>query len=622
LDNVTEAIFENPAVLANRMSDLLVHNHLASIFFPALLLSLWLTPVVIRYSFRLNAIDLPNDRKVHKKAVSRLGGAAMVAGLVLPLAFFSPLDRTMSAFLAGVFLITATGILDDVYRIPPVAKFAGQIAAAGAFVYLSGISIREFGDLFGMGEISVGRLGPIATIVCMVGVMNALNLSDGLDGLAGGIGAIACIFFGLFAYLGADWAPLWILLALLGSLFGFLRYNTYPANLFMGDTGSLLLGYTLSATAVMLVQGGRAGMHLSPSMVAGVLALPITDTLLVMSRRARWGQNPFLPDRTHLHHRLLDLGFPHSVVVPILYLGAGVFGVQAWFLREAPDWGQFAAVVILAVLFHGAVYALQRFGFRWKGGEASVPPRTDADRTGMARVMGKSMRLAAGVIAIGLSIPIVALPTVPPAIGGIAMAVLVFVAVLFPWRAQRSMPSVAYGLMWFACLCLLALLQAAPGSAAWVPAYLAVLSAVVLLWVLLKMKYRGHRQIVRISSFELLLLGIALFVALVMVPALRMGDGLRNMLLAVSLESVAFLLAMKILIRRQPHRDSMIAAGFLLALALIVAKGFLFTEKVADFVAAPADASAPAVAPDPRSEGDRVSASPRVALSCPLGGGK
>jgi UDP-GlcNAc:undecaprenyl-phosphate GlcNAc-1-phosphate transferase len=584
------------------LSDLVPHNQLALIFFPALLLSLWLTPVVIRYSAVLNTIDHPNERKVHKKAVSRMGGAAIVAGLLLPLLFFPPLDRTMLSFLAGVFLVAATGFLDDVYRIPPVAKFVGEIAASGAFVFLSGISIREIGDLFGTGVISLGPLGPVLTIFCMVGVMNALNLSDGLDGLAGGISVIACIFLGLFAYLGADWAPLWILLALLGALFGFLRYNTHPANLFMGDTGSLLLGYTLSATAVMLVRNDNPEMHLSPTMVAGVLALPITDTLLVMSRRVRRGQNPFLPDRTHLHHRLLDLGFPHAVVVPILYLSAGVFGVQAWLLREAPDWFQFAAVVLLAALVHGTVYGLQRFGFRWKGGEVSVSYRSDPVYTGMARVMGKSVRLATGVIAIGLVVPIVALPVVPPAFGAIATGVLMFVAALFPWRARRSRPSVAYGLLWLACLCLLALLQAIPGSPVWVPAYLAVLSAVVLLWVLLKMKYCGHREIVQISSFELLLLGVVLFVALVMMPALQMGDGLRNLLLAVSLESVAFLLAMKILIHRQPHRNSMIAVGILFALALIVAKGLLFTGKATDFVAAhagslaPADVSAPSVA--------------------------
>ena len=597
------------------MSELLAHNHLALLFFPALLLSLWLTPLVIRYSFRLNAIDHPDERKVHKKPVSRMGGAAMVAGLVLPLLFFSPLDRTMLSFLAGAFLIVATGILDDIHRIPPPAKLSGEIAAAAAFVFLSGISVREFGDLFHTGKISGGPLGPVLTIFCMVGVMNALNLSDGLDGLAGGISAIACFFLGLFAYLSGDWGVLWILLALLGSLFGFLRYNTYPAHLFMGDTGSLLLGYTLSAAAVMLVQNYKTEVYLAPVTVAGVLALPISDTLLVMARRLRQGQNPFRPDRTHLHHRLLDIGIPHSVVVPILYLSAGTFGVQAWFLREAPDWFQFAAVILLAALVHGTVYGLQRFGFRWEGRVAASPylSRTDPAYARMARLMGKSVRSAAGVIAVGIAVPVLAMPVVPPVIGGIAMAALVFVAALFPWRAQRAKPSVSYGLMWFACLCLLALLQATPGVPAWVPAYLAVLSGIVLLWVLLMMKYRGHRQIVQISSFELLLLSIVLFAALVMVPALHLDEGIRRMLLAVCLESVAFLLAMKILIHRQPQRNSMIAAGFLLALALIVAKGFLSSDKSGNVIAAFAGASvrigisAPAVASDHRPADDRNS---------------
>lgn len=589
------------------LSDLFVHNHLALIFFPALLLSLWLTPIVIRYSYRLNAIDRPNERKMHKKAVSRMGGAAMVAGLVLPLLLFSPLDRTMLSFLAGAFLVVVTGILDDVYHIPPPAKFTGEIAASVAFVFLSGISVREFGDIFHTGEISVGPLGPMLTIFCMVGVMNALNLSDGLDGLAGGISAIACFFLGLFAYLSGDWVVLWILLALLGSLFGFLRYNTYPAHLFMGDTGSLLLGYTLSAAAVMLVQNHSGLIHLAPVTVAGVLALPITDTLLVMVRRLRQGQNPFRPDRTHLHHRLLDIGVPHPVVVPILYLSAGVFGVQAWLLWEAPDWFQFAAVILLAVLVHGTVYGLQRFGIRWKVEEGTAPSRTDPAYALMARLMGKSVRLAETAIPIGIAIPVLAMPVVPPVIGGIAMAVFVFVAALFPWRARRARPSVSYGLMWFACLCLLALLQATPAAPAWVPAYLAVLSAIVLLWVLLKMRYRGHRQIVNVSSFELLLLSSVLFVALVMVPALHMDEGIRRMLLAVCLESLAFLLALKILLHRQPHRNSMIVAGFLLALALIVVRGFLFTDKakpiVSVFIGTPAHvgASAPGVASNRRS---------------------
>jgi len=521
-----------------------------------------------------------------------MGGVAMVAGVVLPLLFFTPLDRTMLAFLVGVLIVAATGFLDDVYRIPPAAKFAGEILAATAFIFIGGVWIQEFGDLFRTGEISCGRFGPILTILCMVGVMNALNLVDGLDGLAGGIAAIAAIFLGLFAYLGGDSVPQWILFALVGSLFGFLRYNTHPAKLFMGDTGSLLLGYTLSATAVVLVRNDHAGIHLAPVTVAAVLALPITDTLLVMVRRLRHGQNPFWPDRTHLHHQLLELGLPHAVVVRILYLSTAAFGVQAWLLHGAPEWVQFGQVILLAALVHGTVYGLHRFGLRWDGGSKPAPSPADRAGTAMERLLGKSVWWVTAAIAIGLVVPIFALPVLPRVVGGIAMAVLVFIGAMFPWREHLHRSSVVNGLIGFACFCLLALLQAAPGSPSWVPAYIAVMSAAVLLWVLLKMKYCGHRGIVQISAFEMLLLGVVLFFALVLVPALHLGEGLRRMLLAVCMESAAFLLAMKILVRRRPHRNSWIAVALLGALALIVVKGFVSTGSTVNFVAAPAHATA------------------------------
>lgn len=576
------------------MKDLLQHNHLALIFFPALLLTLWLTPVAIRYSGRLNAVDLPSERKVHGRVMSRLGGVAMLVGLVLPLVFFTPLDRTMLVFLAGALLAASTGFLDDVYCIPPAAKFAGEVAASAAFVFLSGASIREFGDLFGAGEISFGRFGPVLTIFCMVGVMNALNLADGLDGLAGGLSAIAALFLGLFAYLALDWVPVWVLLALVGSLFGFLRYNTHPAELFMGDTGSLLLGYTLSAVSVMLVRDKPAGIHLAPVTVAAVLALPITDTLLVMGRRIRHGQNPFRPDRTHLHHRLMDLGLQHAVVVRILYMGTSVFGILAWLLRTAPDWVQFAAVVLLAALIHGTVYGLQRFGLRWNGGSREASSGAGPDESRMGRLLERSVWWVTGAIAAGLAVPIVALPALPPVFGGVAMAALVFVAAMFPWRAHLHRSAVVNGLIWIACVCILALVQAAPGSPAWIPKYLSVMSAGVFLWVLLKMKYRGHREALQVSAFGMLMLGVVLFVALVLVPALDLGEGLRKMLLVVCMESVAFLMAMKILIRRQPQCNSLFAVALLGALALIVVKGFVFTGKAPHFFAAPTDASASA----------------------------
>jgi UDP-GlcNAc:undecaprenyl-phosphate GlcNAc-1-phosphate transferase len=156
--------------------------------------------------------------------------------------------------------------------------------------------------------------------------------------------------------------------------------------MFMGDTGSLLLGFTLSAAAVMMVRNDPVGIHLAPVTVAAVLALPITDTLMVMARRLRRGQNPFRPDRTHLHHRLMDLGLRHAAVVRILYLCMAAFGVQAWLLRAAPDWVQFAAGILLTALVHGTVHGLQRVGCRWNGGSKPVPTPPDPYNTVMERL--------------------------------------------------------------------------------------------------------------------------------------------------------------------------------------------------------------------------------------------
>ena len=211
--------------------------------------------------------------------------------------------------------------------------------------------------------------------------------------------------------------------------------------------------------------------------------------------------------------------------------------------------------------------------------------------------MGRSIGVAAWAIGVGLAIPILALPSVPPAYCGIAMAVLVFVGALFPWRARGSRVSVSHGLLYLACLCLLSLLQAVPGVPSWVPGYHAALSTLVFAWVLLKMKYRGHREIVRVSSFEMLLLGITFFVPLVLVPALGIGDGPRKMLLVVCMESVAFLLAMKIMIRRQPRRNIVITASFLVALGLIVAKGILSMGITAGFSALPGKVYASKIGP-------------------------
>ena len=557
-------------------------NQLILLFFSALFLSLWLTPVVNRIAFRFDAIDRPDERKVHTQAVSRLGGLAMIGGLAVPLAIFVELDRTLLSFLFGAVVVAAVGFADDVFHISPKLKFLGEAVAAAVFVGMSGAQLFTLGDFLGIGEVRTGFLAPAVTVFCMVGVMNALNLSDGLDGLAGGISAIACVFLGSFAYWRGDWLSLSILTALLGAVFGFLRHNTYPANSFMGDTGSLLLGYALSAAAVMLVQYHGSGIALSPVTVAGVLALPIVDTLLVMLRRLRHGENPFLPDRTHLHHRLMEMGLPHAAVVPVLYIGSGLFGIQAWFQRSIPDGPQFAFILILCFAVYGTVFFFRRDAVARK---VSLVAGRTSNRNGalqelIASMMRKTVRPVAWGLGIGLFLPTVFLVSVPKHVGMAALAGGVGVALLFPWRSRFSKSSISHGMLYGACVFLLSIFQLVRGMPTWMPRYFAVLSGIAIVWALLKMRYSGHKEVLFFSGFEILMIGISLIIPVVLIPALGFPDYVGKTMSVVVLESIALLLAMKILIRRQPINNFVLTGSFLIAMAILVAQGILAGDDV------------------------------------------
>jgi UDP-GlcNAc:undecaprenyl-phosphate GlcNAc-1-phosphate transferase len=348
----------------------------------------------------------------------------------------------------------------------------------------------------------------------------------------------------------------------------------------MGDTGSLLLGFSLSALAVRLVQNGGGGFHLSPVTVAAVLGLPIIDTLLVMARRIRIGANPFHPDKTHLHHRLMDLGLPHSVVVTILYFATAAFGFAAWSLRLQPEWLQFAAVLSLGAAIHFAVSLARR------GGQGI--------RVLMSSALDKSVSLAGWVIGTGLFLPTAVLNPIPRSISIAALAAGAFVMTLFPWRAKAARSSVSNGIMYSACLSLLWIFHFSPGAPAWLPSYFAVFSAAVAGWVVLNIVYRGHREILSLSAFEMLFIGVSWFIPIVLVPAVGWDDGIRRLMFAVCLESGVFLLAMKILVRRQPTRNLALVATILIALAIIGAKGYLVPDVVASPVPKPADVKQPA----------------------------
>ncbi len=287
------------------------------IIITSLVLSTILVPYVARLSVRIGGVDTPDERKVHIRATPRLGGIAIFSSLLFTVIFFCDINQQVKGFLAGAIVIFLTGLADDLVNLTPRQKFAGEFLAAGLAVFMGDITVRNLGNPFGLGVLELGPAAIPFTIIGIVGLINAINLLDGLDGLAGGVCAIACISFSAISFNSGNSTLFTLALALLGALIGFLRFNNYPARIFMGDGGSLLLGYCMGTFSVMLASGGTRPV--SPYIPLLILGVPILDTLVVMLKRNRERKRLFLPDKTHLHHRLLDLGIGHKYTVLIVF---------------------------------------------------------------------------------------------------------------------------------------------------------------------------------------------------------------------------------------------------------------------------------------------------------------
>ncbi len=287
------------------------------------LLAFALTPPVRVLAFLIGAVDVPTDeRRMHTKPTPRIGGLAIFGGFAISSLVFGTYTPVLGAVLTGGFLMVVLGILDDVYRLKAWMKLVAQIAIAVVAV-LYGIKIEHitlFGSLVEFGVLSI----PI-TILWIVGLTNAINLLDGLDGLACGVSAIMSITLLGVILIHGDYESALLMAILAAACLGFLPFNTNPARIFMGDTGSLFLGYTM---AVMSVQGVFK-MHTVISFIIplAMFALPLMDTLFAIFRRLRGGESPFSPDRKHLHHKLVDMGFTQREAVRILYSVCGILGL-------------------------------------------------------------------------------------------------------------------------------------------------------------------------------------------------------------------------------------------------------------------------------------------------------
>lgn len=320
-------------------------------FFLALAVAYFITPRVKDLAIKLGALDAPDDRKVHTRPIPRMGGLAIYAGFVLAVLASMHVSREIMGLLVGGTVILIVGIIDDLKPLPARVKLLGQIVAAAVLVMFD-IRIEWLTNPFGE-MIYVDYLAIPLTIIWVVSLTNTVNLIDGLDGLAAGVSTIASITILLVALQQNFVAVAILTAALAGSAFGFLQHNFNPAKIFMGDTGSMFLGYMLAAISILGAVKSAATIALIVPIVA--LGLPILDTAFAIIRRYMSGRPIFKPDKGHLHHRLLEMGLTQKQAVLLMYVISGCLGLSAIALTEVnKSFGILIVLVLLSIAFVGA----------------------------------------------------------------------------------------------------------------------------------------------------------------------------------------------------------------------------------------------------------------------------
>ncbi len=332
-------------------------------FLVAMAVTMALIPALMRSAGRMHVLDAPGARKVHAQPMPRVGGIAMIVGVAIALLLWLPaFDTRMRAWLGGAAIVFAFGVWDDRATLSPKVKLLGQLLAIGCVVFLGGVSVETF--TLTERHALPAWFGLPFTFLFLLGATNAVNLADGLDGLAGGTTLLSCVALGVLG-LTYGVAPVAVTaVAVAGGILGFLRFNTYPARVFMGDGGSQFLGYTVATLALMLTQDPT--VPLSTALPLMLLGLPAVDTLMVMAQRWREGSPLFKGDRRHVHHKLLALGFDHAEAVAVIYAVQAVFFVTAWQIRYEPDTVIVATFLLLALIIVGALGAAGRLGWRWR----------------------------------------------------------------------------------------------------------------------------------------------------------------------------------------------------------------------------------------------------------------
>lgn len=324
----------------------------------AFLITFLAIPSIIKVAIIKNLIDEPGERKSHVSSVPTLGGLAIFAGVVFSFTFWSAgFDNQVTQYvIAAIIVLFFIGIKDDIVDLSARKKFIGQLVSALIIVLFANIRITSLFGILGVYELPYW-FSVLFSVFTILVIINSFNLIDGIDGLAGGVGAIASFTFGLWFYNYSEISLCILSFTLFSSLLAFLVYNFSPANIFMGDTGSLIVGLILAVLAINFIELSFASppyafpFRSSPAMAIAILIVPLVDILRVFVIRLLNGKSPFRADRNHLHHQLLELGCSHRKACVILYLVNITFIVTALLMRNVSSFILLVLLIAMGVVF-------------------------------------------------------------------------------------------------------------------------------------------------------------------------------------------------------------------------------------------------------------------------------
>lgn len=345
--------------------ELFLHNYKFALlcFISAFVVTLLAIPPVINLIRKYSLYDMPSERKEHRLPIPTMGGIPIMAGMMTALLIWLPFSNhiTQVCFFFSLASLFALGIMDDIKDLSAKYKLIIQVGLA-SLIALSGIRIHSFDGLFGIHELPLAAQYTF-TILAIVGITNSFNLIDGIDGLAGGLGFMSLITLGLVLVISGDGYTALIAFSLAGAMLAFLYFNFNPARIFMGDTGSLILGFVIAVLSIRLMQlninAPKSLLPNAPIFALGIVLLPVFDTLRVFAVRIWNGKSPFEADRTHIHHLLTNGGFDHSFASRLICVVHGAILMEvSWFRSLRPE----LTLCILIVFMLFATAMIRKLG--------------------------------------------------------------------------------------------------------------------------------------------------------------------------------------------------------------------------------------------------------------------